>query len=151
MKISIGHLEEMFTRKPKLSFLVGTFFAYSKLKKRVDNAKNESWYFQRGIESQIRRLKFLKSDFNDFVEFYNNTTIDDFLARIAERAPKIEDYLQRVERGDIMNWITRSFYNSLMNQTDFDRSLIALKAKLDSLHEIDYYLDHPEDLLPLWD
>lgn len=147
MRITIDHLEEMFTTKTTLSYYVRVLSEYSKLKPKVEDPESQSWYFQRGLESQIKRLARLKYTFNDFVDMYNNNTIDDFLAAIAKRALRIAEYEQR-ER---MNWITRSFFHSLKYRTAFEKSLIHLKSKMDSMYYIDHYLEHPEDMMPLLD
>jgi len=146
MPLDFKKIENLLIKKRDKSSLIRIIVEYSTLKQKLENPENQSWYFIKGIESSKNRLISLKNEFNVIRRIFNETTIDELIEIINENLK----YKSHYEKNG-MNMVQRMHYSSIISEIEFAKELIRLKSKTDSLKEIDYYIESPEEFLKFFD
>lgn len=142
MAINFKKIENLLIKKNDESSIVRILVDYSVLKQRIEDLDNQSWYFKQGIESSKERLIALTKEFEKIRKTFNETSIDELIELINDN---LRFKLGYELRG--MNTIQQMHYSSIISENLFFNELIRLKSKTELLHDIEYYLENPEEFL----
>ena len=146
MPLDFKKIENLLIKKSDQLSLIRIIVEYSTLKQKLENPESQSWYFIKGIESSKNRLISLKNEFNEIRRIFIETTIDELIEIINENLK----YKSHYEKNG-MNMVQRMHYSSIISEIEFAKELMRLKSKTDSLKEIDYYLENPEEFLKFFE
>ncbi|QKG78775.1 hypothetical protein [Tenuifilum thalassicum] len=125
-------------------FLVHHLLEYAELKEKVERANEQSFYFQMGLENHKKRLRVMKLTFEKTRRYFNHSTLDDLISKSASIKETME-----IKKAGEFNMISRISYYFLKSDFLYHKQLIKLKSKTSELQSIDYYLEHPEELLKI--
>lgn len=142
MALNFNQIEKLIIETQDESSLASIIISYSKIKQKLEDTTNHSWYFKQGIEASQQKLVSLNNDFEKIRELFNESTIDYFIHQINEN----NLYLSSFE-GKGKSLIQRTSYSWKSGENDFFTELIRIKSKKDTLMPIDYYLENPEEFL----
>jgi len=124
--------------------LADLLLEYARLKQKLDDPENQTWYFRKAMDSHERRLKNLGKRFERVRKSFNQTTTDMMIHRVNENNKQIHE-LEKERMG--MN--RRLMHLSLVSENNRFNELIQLKRRTKTLQSIDYYPDRPEELLEI--
>lgn len=124
--------------------LVSIILRYAELKDQLENPSEQTWYFQKGIESRKKQFLELKSEYEGYRKYFNSFSLD----QLIEKKNKHLLDLARAEGmgGGIMKSLALS---SLHGKISYIEQHIMLRKKLEVLNEIDVYINNNEELLKL--
>ncbi len=143
MAVTTNQIEKILVDNRVLRSRANIILAYIDLKHKVDNCSEQSWYFQKALESHQKHLGFLKFIFQKFADSYNEATVDDYLDQISINIERIKE----LESREFLNWMMRMALNSTKNENVYLKSLIQLKSSLDTIKSLEYYAEKPEEFL----
>jgi hypothetical protein len=141
-KINANKFVQFISPEMSDSIVFMTVVQYATLKQKIDDPAEQSWYFKKGIESQLKRIKKLNTEFELIREFYNQTDVDTLIQLLKEEKEQLEIILN----NKTMSRMIRSILiNSKNNSINYYHQLLALKSKIDVLQSIDYYAENPKE------
>jgi len=146
MALNITQIENLLVNNKSKSTFFQLIIAYSKLKQKLEDTENHSWYFKKGIESKRQEMSSLNNHFEKMRELFNESTIDFFLDKINEN----NEYLA-ASKGKYMGFNKRVVCSWKISDNRYFNELIRLKSKTELLMPIAYYLENPEEVLKLID
>ena len=142
MALDSKKLQGLLFKEQSSSSLARILLEYATLTQKMESPDSQSWYFKKGLEANRKRILRLKKEFNDIKDIFNAATVDTLLSRIDEN---LVVKLHYEKHG--MGMIGQMHYSKVISENEFLRELIRLKSKTKSLHDIDYYLENPEEFL----
>lgn len=146
MKPKINPIESLFSKNRNETSLANLILNYASLKQKIENTNEYSWYFKRGLDSNLKKLAALSADFERIRKLFNEANVDFFLQKIAEN----DAYLIKLE-GKYKSFSQRILYSWKISNIQFLKELIQLKSNVKTLKPIDYYLENPEVFLKTFD
>lgn len=131
----------------KSNRITSIILEYCTIKNKLNDVKNQSWYFQKGLQSNRDRLARIIKDYKRIQRNFNKSTVDDFIEVINDCKSDIEQLLSK--RG--MGTIDQIVYHSCVSQIRYYNELIQLKSLTQTLMPIYHYYENPEALLEIMD
>ena len=142
MALDSKKLQGLLIKEQNSSSLSRILLEYATLTQKMESPESQSWYFKKGLEANKKRILRLKKEFNNIKDIFNAATVDTLLSKIDENLEIKSHY-----EGRGVGMIGQMHYSSVVSQNKFLRELVRLKGKTNSLHDIDYYLENPEEFL----
>lgn len=118
---------------------------YGSLVQKINNPELQSWYFKTGIESNLLRVKRLKSEFEDIQSYFNSRTIDQLIKSYNKNNDAIK-LVQITSHSAIFKGIVMG---SLYSKKSYIEEILTFKSRIEEIKEIDYYLNNQESLIML--
>ncbi len=144
MALDIEKIMTLFAHISGKSMIADLVLEYAALKQKLDNPDKQSWYFLKGLDMHKQRLIFLFDRYEGIRTFFNQSTVDDLIETVNDHQHQITE----LEKG-WMGMLTRMKYEYLTSEKKRFNEFIQLKSRINKLQTIDYYLDHPEELLDI--
>lgn len=144
MAVNINKIGDFLIEKKDES-VVRTFLDYFNLMKKFKSPKSQSWYFERGMISNLDRVSLLEKRFEKIRMEFNNSTVDSLIERLNAN----NEFITRFKKRG-MSSIQRIYYNSVLGQNKYIIELIRLKGKIETLEPIDYYVENSDEILLLY-
>ncbi|MCZ2102211.1 MAG: hypothetical protein LC107_11805 [Chitinophagales bacterium] len=135
------------TAENKSNSVIRLILEYCKIKSKLNDVENQSWYFQKGLQSNRDRLARIIKEYKSIRRNFNKSTVDDFIEVINDCNSQIEQLLSK--RG--MGLIDQMVYHSRVSRKNFYNELIQLKSLTPTLMPIYHYYENPEALLKIMD
>ena len=142
MAIDFEKIAPIYVEISGKTMLADLVLEYATLKQKLDNPGEQSWYFEKAVDSHKQRLKNLGKRYEKARAFFNQTSIDLMINKVNENSMRIGE-LEKKWMG--MN--TRLLHLHLVSENNRFNELIRMKSITETLQQIDYYLDNPEELL----
>lgn len=136
----INLINEELTVSSDISKLI---LEYAKLKIKMDNFSEQNIYFRWAEESNKKKLEEIKDNFDRFKDDFNNSTIDELIEKTNEIELNILRYRDNTGMSKLLKTIAINKYSS---DLCYVNELIELKSKINVIHEIDYYIDNPDEI-----
>lgn len=140
--MNLNQIQNIITESKNESSLTNLIVDYSSLRQQLDNSKNQSWYFKKGIPAKQEKLVSIEKNFEEIRQFFNTSAVDDLL-NIINKKKKWTAHLTE----DGRNVVTDMCRNIVEGETEFLTELIRLKSKMNKMESIDFYTSHPDEFL----
>jgi hypothetical protein len=123
--------------------LSNTLWQYARLKEMLEHPAQQSWYFQKGIESRQKALEKFAATFEVFRNDVNSDNLDMLLTEKIE----LETHLAKFhEKGGPHSFMQAVGYGAIINKLGYTNCLLRLKSRFGKLAPLSYYLKHPKDM-----
>ncbi|TXD82141.1 hypothetical protein ESY86_15865 [Subsaximicrobium wynnwilliamsii] len=146
MALKMTQIENLLVNNKSKSTFFELIIAYSRLKHKIEDTENHSWYFKKGLESKMEEMASLNNHFEKMREVFHESTIDSFTDKINEN----NLYLAASE-GKYKGFNKRVVCSWKISENRYFNELMSLKGKTELLMPIDYYSDNPEEFFKLID
>ena len=113
------------------------------LEERLHNLGEQTFMFRKGIESNYKKLKRLKNEYEIIKTRFNNKSVPQLREAIRGGEEKIAQ-IMALQCRHTNHFIALNILNSGMA---YDEELIKLKRKYKTLHSLEYLKDHPGELV----
>ncbi|HMB01172.1 MAG TPA: hypothetical protein VKS21_09320 [Spirochaetota bacterium] len=114
------------------------------LKKKLAEPDKQNWYFRKGINSQVIRLKKLTKRYESIKTFINKHSLDD----IVKMKEKAEQELKELKAKSIRPLFARKLILSgKSNEINGLAEMIDVKEQFYLLKSISYLKEYPEELI----
>lgn len=136
MKLTTQNIAQMLTQSPvPTNNIGGLILTYFHLKQKLEHKELQTFYFKKGLESNVRRLQRLRKSYASVRNFYNSHSLDDLIQLKNER----QEQLDRIKSGSRINMITGIWVNSLRSNLAQLDAILPLKRDFEILATIDEY------------
>lgn len=145
MPISLKKIIAVFNLTPKThSQLETVVLEYGNLLQKWNNIEQQSWFFKKAEESNLLKLKHLKSQFKEIREAINSNTIDNLIEAVNSENEKIVN-IKKMEMNSIINMGLAA----LNSRKAYLEELIEIKSRVDEMNKLDDYLENRKSLIKL--
>ncbi|HEY9169826.1 MAG TPA: hypothetical protein VIN72_10085 [Lutibacter sp.] len=118
---------------------------YGSLMKKLNNPEQQSWFFIKAEENNLLKLKDLKNQFEKIRTDVNTATIDQLIDSFMDCTDKIKFIEINSQPGMIKGIALSSYYG----KKAYLEELLEIKARVDEVKELDYYLINRKALIKL--
>lgn len=123
----------------------GLVLAYLQLKQKLDHEDLQSYYFKKGLASNIQRLQKLKKSYDAKQKFFNSHSLHDLIQLKNEQ----QEIVDKLKSGPPISMITRIGLHGLLSSLNQLDELMALKRHIEILAEMDEYMTNTLLLIKL--
>ncbi|HZW76946.1 MAG TPA: hypothetical protein VFF21_01425 [Flavobacteriaceae bacterium] len=142
MKITQENLNKLLIKEKDESVILGLLLEFGRLKLKLENILDESWYTQKAGENLSSRLEEIALEYASIRKLFNRSSIDDLISELAEAKRKQHKH-EQMESGFIK--ITLTSENK--RRIQFVNELIGLKSKTSRLDHLQFYMENPDEFL----
>ena len=149
-KLTLNEVEELLVNQFRQTTEIEELILnYAALREKLENIEEQSWYFKQGISNHREDLKDYMERFDAIRIEINNSSKDELLTKIHKLEEKAQERKKMHEefRGSV--FIHRLNMGVITNRLNIYKELYAVKSRCQEVESIDYYLEHPEDLMEL--
>lgn len=144
MALKANEVINLLSSTNEKSEIVSLIFRYVALQEKLDHPEEQSWYFQKGIESKRKELIKIQASFQQCQNEFNRNTVDTLI----ERREHLKIGCKKIEKMN--GWIIRSIgISNLLSEIFHINQMIHLKSKVSFLYPVDLYLDTPQEFIKL--
>jgi len=118
---------------------------YGTLVQKLNNPELQSWYFIKGIESNLRRKSTLNSYFENIRIDFNASNVDELISSLNKTEDTIKLVRTTSQPGIMKGFALAGLYSNKARIEEF----LATKSRVDQILEMDDYLIDSEALIKL--
>jgi len=146
MPLNLSNITHLINGSESKGEVIDLIVEYDTLKKRIDDAENQSTYFRQGIESHRNRLVAIDKQFEEIRGVFNASDVEGFEDKISQNKEFEAEY-----RKTGMSTVRLIHMSHIAEENQFLNGLIHLKSLTETLMPLGHYLENPEAFLKILD
>ncbi len=118
---------------------------YAALKEKLDHTEAQSFYFKLAIDGKKEELAQLKKRFNIYRHLFKKYSA----YKLRKKIQRQEERKLRINTPSDLNLMAYMQLDSINHQIAVYKNLLELKGRTADLKPIDFYTQHPDQMLKL--
>lgn len=148
MKINIEDLNKALGLDNNLR-IENIILEYGTLLNKLENIDEQSFLFKKGLESNKKKLKSLKDDFDTIKGDVNIATLDQLISSKKEIEDKMAELYKIINKAGGLSMNMGMALNSVKSNIKYIEELLLIKSRVEKVEDIDFYFDNQEELSKL--